>query len=83
MNVDDVFLILHHHWIMDIVTFPDDRQRLQVFFLILTSTYIATRLDVLVYVSKNKKKNKGYCIDEDDEDEKEKKEEKDDIMNCD
>jgi hypothetical protein len=33
MNVDDVFLILHHHWVMDTATFPDGRQRLQVPFL--------------------------------------------------
>jgi hypothetical protein len=25
MNVDDVFLVLHHHWVMDTVTFPNGR----------------------------------------------------------
>jgi hypothetical protein len=30
MNVDDVFLVLHHHWVMDTANFPDGRQRLQV-----------------------------------------------------
>ena len=82
MNVDDVFLILYHHWIINIVTFLNDRQRLQVLFLIFISTYIATRSDALVYMSKNEKKNKDYCINENDEDEKKKKEEEeDDIMN--
>ena len=83
MNVDDVFLILHHHWVMDTATFPDGRQRLQVPFLILTSAYTATRPGALVYVPKNEKKDKGYCIGEDDEDEEEKEEEEDDTMDCD
>jgi hypothetical protein len=26
MNVDDVFLVLHHHWVMDTANFPDGRQ---------------------------------------------------------
>jgi hypothetical protein len=25
MNIDDVFLVLHHHWVIDTVTFPDGR----------------------------------------------------------
>ena len=79
MNVDDVFLILHHHWVMDTATFPDGRQWLQVPFLILTSAYTATRPGALVYVSRNEKKDKGYCIGEDDEDE----EGEDHTMECD
>ena len=27
MNVDNVFLILHHYWIMNTVTFSDDRYK--------------------------------------------------------
>ena len=46
--------------------------------MILISVYIVTRSGVLVYVSKNKKKNKGYYIDENDEDEKK----EDDTINC-
>lgn len=80
MNVDDVFLILHHHWVMDTATFPDGRQRLQVPFLILTSAYTAIRPGALVYVPKNEKKDKSYCIGEDDEDEEE---EEDDTIDCD
>jgi hypothetical protein len=85
MNVDDVFLILHHHWVMDTATFPDGRQRLQVPFLILTSAYTATRPGALVYVPKNEKKDKGYYIGEDDEDEEEEEEEEeeDDTIDCD
>jgi Protein of unknown function (DUF3435) len=50
MNVDDVFLILYHHWVVDTATFPDGRQRLQVPFLVLVSAYTATRPGALVYV---------------------------------
>ena len=81
MNVDNVFLILYHHWVMDRATFPDGRQRLQVPFLILTSAYTATRPGALVYVAGNEKKDKGYCIGEDDEDEDEESE--DYTMDCD
>jgi hypothetical protein len=52
---------------MDTATFPDGRRRLQVLFLILTSTYAATRPGVLVYVARNEKKDKEYYINEDDE----------------
>jgi hypothetical protein len=38
-----------------------------------SSAYTATQPDVLVYVPKNEKKDKGYCIGEDDEDKEEAK----------
>lgn len=44
MNVDDVYLVLHHHWILDTSVFPDERQRLQVALLLLPSAYTATSL---------------------------------------
>jgi hypothetical protein len=80
MNVDDVFLILYHHWVVDTATFPDGRQRLQVPFLVLVSAYTATRPGALVYVSRNEKKDQGHCIGEHDEDEEEMEE---GPMNCD
>jgi hypothetical protein len=43
MNVDDIFLVLHHHWFMDTATFPNGRQRLQVAFLVLMIAYTASR----------------------------------------
>jgi len=43
MNVDDVFLVLHHHWALDTSTFPDERQRLQLAFLVLLCAYTGTR----------------------------------------
>jgi len=69
MNVGDIFLILHHHWVLDTATFPDGRQQLQVHFLVLVSAYAATRPGALVYVARNEKLKRGYCIGEDDEDE--------------
>lgn len=53
MNIDDVFLVLHHHWALDTSTFPDERQRLQLAFLILLCAYTATRPGALVYVKRN------------------------------
>ena len=64
---------------MNTITFSDDRQQLQVLFLILISIYTVTWSDVLVYMLKNKKKNKGYCISKNDKNEEE---EKEDIINC-
>lgn len=53
MNVDDVYLVQHHHWFLDTSIFPDERQRLQLAFLILLCAYTATRPGALVYVEKN------------------------------
>jgi hypothetical protein len=69
MNIDDVFLVLHHHWVMDTATFLNRRQRLQVAFLVLMIAYTASRPGALVYVARNEKKSRGYAIGEDDEDE--------------
>jgi hypothetical protein len=30
MNVDDIYLILHDHWVVDTAIFPDGRQRVQI-----------------------------------------------------
>jgi Protein of unknown function (DUF3435) len=71
MNVDDVFLVLHHHWVLDTASFPDGRQRLQVSFLVLIIAYTASRPGALVYIARNEKRSRGYVIGEDDEDEDE------------
>jgi hypothetical protein len=69
MNVDDVYLILHHHWALDTTVFPDGRQRLQLAFLMLLSAYTATRPGALVYVARNVKATKNpYITDDDDSD---------------
>jgi hypothetical protein len=73
MNVDDVFLVLHHHWALDTATFPDGRQRLQIALLILISAYTATQPETLVYVARNNKRQRRCRISEDsvDDDENE------------
>ena len=71
MNVDDVFLVLHHRRVMDTATFPTGRQRLHVAFLVLMVAYTASRPGALVYVARNEKKSRGHAIGEDDEDEDE------------
>ncbi|KIX08334.1 uncharacterized protein Z518_02990 [Rhinocladiella mackenziei CBS 650.93] len=48
MDVDDVFLVLHH-WVLDTSVFPVERQRLQLALLLLLSAYTATRPAALVY----------------------------------
>ncbi|KAK2595006.1 hypothetical protein QQS21_007260 [Conoideocrella luteorostrata] len=79
MNVDDVYLVQHHHWVHDTSVFPDERQRIQLAFLILLQAYTATRPRVLAY----KKLNKGAIHDHyfgiDDEYEDEFKDKKKDI----
>ena len=71
MNVDDIYLILHHHWVMDTAIFPDGRQRVQIALLVLKIAYTATRPVALVYVRRNEKRVKGSCIGKDDSDEDE------------
>ena len=71
INIDDLFLVLYHHWVMDTATFPNGRQRLQIVFLVLIIAYIASRPGALVYVARNEKKSRDYAIGEDDEDEDE------------
>ena len=71
MNVDDVYPLLYHHWVVDTATFPNGRQRRQLAFLVLLTGYTATRPSALVYVRRNETKIKGHCIGEDDEEEEE------------
>jgi hypothetical protein len=49
MNVDDIYLILHRHWVVDTAIFPDDRQRVQITLLILEMVYTAMRPAALVF----------------------------------
>ncbi|KAI9685459.1 MAG: hypothetical protein M1822_004590 [Bathelium mastoideum] len=55
MNIDDVFLVLHHHWAWDTSNYPDPRQMLQLAFIMLICAYTASRPGALVYVKKNSK----------------------------
>jgi hypothetical protein len=49
MNVDDIHLILYHHWVLDSATFPNGRQRLQFDFLELLIAGTASRTAALTY----------------------------------
>lgn len=62
MNVDDVYLVLHHHWVLDTSVFPNERQRLQAALLFLLSGYTATRPAVLVYTTTDRRKKREHYI---------------------
>ena len=71
MNVDDVYLVLHYHWVLDVTIFLDGQQRLQVSFLLLISAYTATRPGALVYVARNVKEYKSCPIGDEEDDSEE------------
>ena len=52
-NIDDLFIILHHHWVSATSTFSDLRQLLQLALILLICAYTATRLEALMYVKRN------------------------------
>lgn len=66
INVDDVYNALYHHWILDVLIFPDGRQHLQLVFLVLVCAYIASRPGALVYVERNIKVKKSTSLASDD-----------------
>jgi len=69
MNVDDVYLVQHHLWVLDTSVFPHERQRLQLSELDLIQAYTATRPGAVVYVPTDKKKVREHYIGwEEDED---------------
>lgn len=57
MNVDDLYIVLHHHWTKDTTSYPDGRQIIQLAFLLLISAYTASRPGALVYIEKNERTN--------------------------
>ncbi|KAM7211107.1 hypothetical protein V8F06_013503 [Rhypophila decipiens] len=62
LNVDDIYLILHHHWVHDRSKFPDDHQRIQLTLMIQIQSYTATRPRVLAYVPINKERIEAHYI---------------------
>jgi hypothetical protein len=68
-NVDDIYLALHHHWVQDSSIFPDERQRLQLAFVIQVCAYTATRPGAVVYVERNAKVLTECAIGPDPEEE--------------
>ena len=59
-HIDDVLLILNHHWVLDTEAYPDGQQRLQVALLILLMVYTASRPGAILYLLKNIEEN--LCI---------------------
>ncbi|KAJ5098773.1 hypothetical protein N7532_005774 [Penicillium argentinense] len=57
MNVDDLYIVLHHLWTKDKTPYPDGRQIIQLAFILLVSAYTASRPGALVYVERNEKTN--------------------------
>jgi len=69
MNVDDLYIVLHHHWTKDKTPYPDGRQIIQLAFLLLVSAYTGSRPGALVYVERNEKTNIQHFFGHVDEDE--------------
>jgi hypothetical protein len=53
MNVDDLYLVQHHNFGPDTSVFADERQRIQLGFVNLISSYTGTRPGAVVYVNRN------------------------------
>ncbi|OAA52162.1 hypothetical protein BBO_00003 [Beauveria brongniartii RCEF 3172] len=70
MDVDDVYLVLHHHWVHDTSVFPDERQRIQLALLIQLQAYTATHPRVLAYKKLSRKAIQDHYFSNDDEDTK-------------
>ncbi|KAK4207265.1 hypothetical protein QBC37DRAFT_487614 [Rhypophila decipiens] len=62
LNVDDIYVILHHHWVHDRSKFPDEHQRIQLGLMIQIQSYTATRPRVLAYVPINKERIEAHYI---------------------
>jgi|SRR5579862_9455503 len=55
MNVDDLLLVLTHHWARDTSSFPTERQRVQLPMILITAAYTASRPQELVDAGRKKK----------------------------
>lgn len=62
MDVDDFYLLLHHHWVLDTSAFPEERQRVQLALLVLFQGGTATRPSALVYSAIDKAKLREHYI---------------------
>lgn len=67
MKVDDLYIVLHHHWTKDTTPYPDGRQIIQLAFLLLVSAYTASRPGALVDVEKNERTNVQHFFDNADD----------------
>jgi hypothetical protein len=62
MNMDDIFIVQHHHFVLDISVYADERQRIQQAFVNLSSGYTGTRPGAIVYIERNMKVLRHYAI---------------------
>ncbi|KAK4220597.1 hypothetical protein QBC38DRAFT_184261 [Podospora fimiseda] len=65
LNADDMYLILHHHWVRDQSIFPHERQRLQLALMLLVQAYTATRPRVISYRPTNPSLISAHYIGQD------------------
>jgi hypothetical protein len=65
MNNDDLFILLHFHWVNDTSVFPQERQRIQFSFITLVEAGTGARLGSVLSVPINQDKlAKEYMSDE-------------------
>jgi hypothetical protein len=69
MNVDDLYIVLNHHWTKDTTPYPDGRQLIQLAFLLLVSAYTGSRPGALVYVEQNERTNLKHFFGREDDNE--------------
>lgn len=69
MNVDDLLILLQNHWIDDVTTFADERQRIQLALLLLTAAVTASRSCSLINTSKGKIEVEEKRVEDDSWDE--------------
>ncbi|KAJ5111419.1 hypothetical protein N7532_001954 [Penicillium argentinense] len=70
MNVDDLYIVLHHHWTKDKTPYPDGRQIIQLAFILLVSAYTASRPGALVYLERKEKTNIQHFFGNADDDDR-------------
>ncbi|KAF2194980.1 hypothetical protein K469DRAFT_698544 [Zopfia rhizophila CBS 207.26] len=66
LSVDDLLLVLHHHWVLDTWVYPDEEQRLLLALLFLFAAYTGSRPCSLVDASVKKLDNRASNTVEDE-----------------
>ena len=58
MSVDDLVRVFHHHWVLDMSTFADERQRVQLSMLLLLAAYTGQRPCSILETARDSKTEK-------------------------
>lgn len=66
LSVDDLLLLLFHHWIVDTGVFPDEEQRLLLALLLLFAAYTGCRPCSLLDTSKKKPESGARSVHRDE-----------------